>query len=176
MDLHSAKEMALRLMDLHIQEPGWTFEFMHAKRRFGVCRHRRKIIELSKPLTLLNEIEIITDTILHEIGHAIAGYEAAHGPEWKKVASQLGARTESRCTVQNVVRIPGKLQYRCPNCHHITRRFRRFKKRQACGKCCRQYSNGKFDQRFVIVPYHGEPVQERQPPAAQTGPTQLSLI
>ena len=38
----------------------------------------------------------MTDTILHEIAHAIAGVEAGHGPAWKAVAQRLGATPRAR--------------------------------------------------------------------------------
>ena len=38
----------------------------------------------------------LRNTMLHEIAHAIAGYQAAHGPTWRTVARQVGAKPE-RC-------------------------------------------------------------------------------
>ena len=40
--------------------------------------------------------ELVTEVILHEIAHALAGPEAGHGPEWKAIAIRLGARPRSR--------------------------------------------------------------------------------
>ena len=37
----------------------------------------------------------VTDTILHEIAHALAGPGAGHGPAWKATASRLGATPKS---------------------------------------------------------------------------------
>ena len=38
----------------------------------------------------------MTDTILHEIAHAIAGANAGHGPVWKAVAKRIGAAPRAR--------------------------------------------------------------------------------
>lgn len=42
----------------------------------------------------------VTDTILHEIAHALAGPAARHGPAWKSIARRLGATPKS-CAPEN---------------------------------------------------------------------------
>lgn len=39
----------------------------------------------------------VTNTILHEMAHVIAGFEAGHGPTWKRIARSIGCDA-MRCT------------------------------------------------------------------------------
>lgn len=98
MNLPIVKLQARKLMDHH-GLLDWKFEFDRAKRRFGLCSYRRKTISLSAPLVLLNSQEETTDTILHEIAHAISFIKyghRGHGRIWKSVCVQIGARPQ-RC-------------------------------------------------------------------------------
>ena len=97
MNLSVAQTLAVTLMKKHrLLDKGWTFKYDNAVKRFGVCRYRSKTIGLSRKLVLLNDKEQVMDTILHEIAHAIAGYEAGHGEIWKHVCIQIGAKP-NRC-------------------------------------------------------------------------------
>jgi len=73
----------------------WQFEWSNERRILGRCFYKRKVIRLSRPYVELNDESEVVDTILHEIAHAIAGYEADHGPIWQAVAKGLGARPEA---------------------------------------------------------------------------------
>lgn len=64
---------------------------------FGTCFYNRwsreqvhHVIEISA----FNEesVQQLWETLAHELGHAVAGYEAGHGPEWRKAARRLGLR------------------------------------------------------------------------------------
>jgi hypothetical protein len=142
MNLNSAKALALRLMRKHrLIERGWQFHWNSNARRAGVCRVRRarlpahvrlasglsanliqigadqKQIELSRYWTRIHSRDLVEETILHEIAHALAGPEAHHGPAWKKIASCIGAKPQS-CFV--VARLAKKANYTvfCENCGH----------------------------------------------------------
>ena len=89
-----AKE-ARALMDAHgLQE--WTLRFSPAQRRLGACLERPNIIEVARWHAAHGEPREVTDTILHEIAHAIAGVKAGHGPAWKAVAKRIGATPKAR--------------------------------------------------------------------------------
>src|SRR5271155_3481712 len=94
MDIETAAGMARQLLTQHGLHD-WDFEFDHARLRFGLCSYRRKTISLSRHLTGLNEEHHVKDTLLHEIAHAKAGHRAAHGPEWRSLATTLGCRTRA---------------------------------------------------------------------------------
>ena len=110
MNLSSAQTLAVSLMKQHkIWELGWRFEFNNHLRAFGVCSYGNKSIQLSKHLTRLNDLETVKDTILHEIAHAIAGFKAGHGIEWKRVCIRIGAKPE-RCYTKEDTNTP-QLKY-----------------------------------------------------------------
>ena len=74
----------------------WKFGFDLSKSRAGVCNYGPKVITLSVTFCLKATEEQIRDVILHEIAHALAGFKAAHGPKWKKIATSIGC-SGSRC-------------------------------------------------------------------------------
>ena len=86
---------ARSLMDRHGLED-WTFRFSTAETRLGECRESERVIALSARHAATAERREVTDTILHEIAHAIAGATARHGDAWKAVATRLGARPRAR--------------------------------------------------------------------------------
>lgn len=94
MNLYHAEQMAIKLVAKHI--PEYSFKWNRRKKTYGLCSYRTKTIQLSTFLTKSCPEEQVRDTILHEIAHAIAGYEAGHGPKWKAVARQIGAAPKAR--------------------------------------------------------------------------------
>lgn len=74
----------------------WSFQFHDAEKKLGVCRYREKRIQLSYSHAINGTPDQVTDTILHEIAHALAGQDAGHGPVWKAIARRLGAIPKSR--------------------------------------------------------------------------------
>lgn len=81
---------------------GWTFEFDEAAKRYGWCDSNKKRISLSVILCVLNPRAETTQTILHEIAHAIAGCEHQHNLFWLQTARKIGY-TGSRCYKNNVL-------------------------------------------------------------------------
>jgi predicted SprT family Zn-dependent metalloprotease len=117
MELKPAQNLAVSLMNRHgLLDKGWCFEFDNAVKRFGVCRFRRKTIGLSAKLTTLNNEEKVKDTILHEIAHAIAGYDAGHGIEWKRVCERIGAKPERCYNVAETNVVELKYYAKCGAC------------------------------------------------------------
>lgn len=149
MDLSLAKTMAISLMDEHgLLDKGWCLEFDNASRRFGICRYRPKVIGLSRKLVELNDMEAVKDTVLHEIAHAIAGYKAGHGVEWKMVCIRIGAKPQ-RCFSSKDTNMP-KLKYQatCGGCGAVHQKSRIVKKhvRRAC--ICQ--SNKEWNDRILL--------------------------
>lgn len=133
-----AREMLLR-WNLH----DWRFEWDNAKTRIGQCKSRRKVISLSRPFFErgLSDVEI-KDTVLHEIAHALTP-GAGHGPKWRLMCLQVGARPE-RCA--DVPRIQGNWVATCWQCLRRVTYHRRPKVRRSCKKC----SGGRFNDRFEL--------------------------
>ena len=90
MELNDAKKLADELLVKHNLHCFWGFEFDSSKRRFGNCKYKRKIISLSKHLTLLNNIEEVKDVILHEIAHALLPAKEKHNHIWKSKCVEVG--------------------------------------------------------------------------------------
>ena len=104
MNLYEAAHLARKLMNDH-GLVDWRFDFDHARRRFGRCNYTHKLISLSRPLTLLNGIDEVRDTILHEIAHALCPKDG-HGPRWRATCRRIGARPVRCYTDEQVISPP----------------------------------------------------------------------
>jgi predicted SprT family Zn-dependent metalloprotease len=133
-----ARDLAIRLLEEHgLTALGWRFLFDNARRRFGSCRYGSKRITLSRPLTLLNDIGEVRDTLLHEIAHALSPGDG-HGRRWRAKCVQIGARPK-RCfddtTVVAPPRAAAKYQFGCNACEWWVDRRRLTISRYICKKC-----------------------------------------
>lgn len=116
MDITKAMTMLSREMQKHgLIEQGWGWSFNNRKSSLGLCKYVSKTIFLSRPMVEINSEEIIANTILHEIAHALCDKDAGHGPEWKRMAIKVGARPE-RCTTL-ASSVPGRYVAICPIKH-----------------------------------------------------------
>lgn len=77
---------------------GWNLVFDHAKRRLGVCKHRRKQIGISSYMLADPETseQNVKNTLIHEIAHALVGKKHGHDAVWKAKAVSIGC-DGSRC-------------------------------------------------------------------------------
>ena len=137
MNLYEAAHLARSLMTEH-GLVGWSFAFDHARRRFGSCNHTRRRISLSRPLVLLNGIDEVRDTILHEIAHALCPPDEGHGPLWRATCRRIGAKPK-RCYSEAEVVAPPRPAARyllgCARCDWWTPRRRRERRRYVCKSC-----------------------------------------
>ena len=140
MELSRVQLLADRLLKDHeLDEKGWRFRFDRAKRRAGSCRFSEKEITISKAYAEQENLQEITNTILHEIAHALVGPKDAHNEIWKKKALEIGCDAE-RC--HDIVFSKPKYKLTCSNsCFEVTRyRVNQiFLKSRICSKC-----NGKL--------------------------------
>ncbi len=90
---------ALTRLQRSVEQHGltdWTVSLDSAVKRFGVCNISKKHISISRKLCELNSAEEVTDTILHEIAHALAferhGENCGHDSRWKAICREIGAR------------------------------------------------------------------------------------
>lgn len=88
MDLNAAHELARAIMDRNgLQD--WTFQFDHAKRRLGQCQTTRRAITMSRYFVSAASEEQVTQTMLHEVAHALTpGHH--HDRVWLVMARSLG--------------------------------------------------------------------------------------
>ena len=150
MELQHAESLAKTLMIKHnVLQRGWKFQFDNAKRRFGICKYRSKTIGLSRDLTLLNKLEEVQDTILHEIAHALVGPNHGHNVVWKEKAYEIGCRPV-RCYSNSNVNTPeAKYEAKCVGCGKTHKKHRKPKRISSCGKC----SGGRFNHEYKLEFY-----------------------
>lgn len=163
-DLKSVEQTATRLMALHgLTDKGWTFAWDRAVRRFGICKHKKRQITLSRELTLLNDEQEAKETILHEIAHALVGPNKGHGPEWKQVCLAIGGNAK-RC--HNAETPDPNWEGVCPAGHTI-RRHRKPRGVSSCTTCAPAgYS---ADYQFTWYPAGTAPVPARPAPKPTSG-------
>lgn len=156
MDLKEAKELAEKLMLDH-NLIGWSFKFDSANARFGLCRHTKKTISLSKFLVSLNTVERVTNTILHEIAHAILGPGYGHSKVWKQKAIEIGCNGKTGYDHTNTIIPPSKHNYiyKCKHCGKEIIQTYRSHRVLACVKCCEEFNNGYYDVKYGLE-YQGE--------------------
>lgn len=148
MNLLDAEKLAKDKMKEHgLTERGWWFEFDRAKRRFGCCHHSLKKITMSSALTELNSEEVVLDTILHEIAHALVSARHGHDAVWRRKAIEIGCNG-SRTYGNETIRPPYPYKGVCPNGHETKARKRM---RVACSKCCNAHNNGRFSSEYMFV-------------------------
>lgn len=127
MDQNEVAGFARRLMREH-GVGHLSLEFVVSKRNRGECvfdANGPVKIVLSKFWTKRLPERLVADTILHEIAHAIVGYEAGHGPDWKRMARILGADPHHAPYEEDINRLSAQVfRYRVecenPGCSHTT--------------------------------------------------------
>jgi len=152
MELHTAQILARQLMDQH----GLShipFQFDRSKRRLGRIRWKNGIcqyISLSKYITVLNEEKVIRNTILHECAHALVGYGNGHNSVWRQKAIEIGCNPK-RCYLPSEIKTPiSKYTVNCMKCGKNFQASRR-RKNAACRSCCKQFNNGRYSNKFLVV-------------------------
>lgn len=108
---------------------GWRFELDRSVRRFGICRYTTRTISVSGPLSALNDLPTVKDTVLHEVAHALAGNTAGHGPKWKATAVRIGAKPERCYDSAEVAEVPHRYEVVCGLCSKVIAKRHRFDRR-----------------------------------------------
>lgn len=141
-DLSRVRVWAEALIKLHLEpmhgEQSWSFGFDHAKRRAGLCNYTERRITVSRYLAAKFDDDEIHQILLHEVAHAMAGSEAAHGARWKKTAREIGyvgGRTHDGEIAHELAPWLGT----CPSGHEHAK-FRRPTRATSCAKCSRSFS------------------------------------
>ena len=140
MDPEAARALARDLMDRHGLHD-WSFRFDRARRRLGCCRYGDRTITLSRHLVRLNPVEVVRDTILHEIAHAQTP-GAKHGPAWRAQALALGAAPRACASADAVTLPPAPYALVCDACGTRIARYRRPRRRYVCRRCWQRHVAG----------------------------------
>lgn len=141
-DLVRLRAHAEELVARYLDAP-WSFRYDNAKRRAGLCDFTNQRVSLSRYLSARFDDETNHQTLLHEIAHALVGPGAAHGPQWKRKARELGYtggvthRGETATELAPWVGV-------CPN-GHVAHRYRKPTRTTSCARCART-----FDARFTL--------------------------
>lgn len=117
--------------------------------------HRR--IELNPLLTTISA-EQVDRTLRHELAHLIAQERVgrrridAHGPEWRFACAELGIRGEKARHQLPLPRrtVERRHVYQCPQCMVQIHRVQIIRRKVACAACCRSFSSGRFDEKFLL--------------------------
>ena len=116
-----------KLLGAPLERRRWTFKFSRAKTQLGTTQLQDKYIAVSRVL-VQNGLsrEVISDTIRHEIAHAIdyeIRGETGHGPKWKKLAKKCGANPERTTDLPEEVSPPYRWHRWCPRCELVVGRY-----------------------------------------------------
>jgi SprT protein len=150
MELKDVEKLAICLMTEHnLIQSGWKFEFSNAKNEFGHCSCLKKRISISKTLSQINSDDEVKNTILHEIAHALMPINEHHSEKWREKAISIGCNGKR---THNAITPKEKYVYCCPVCSKEVLRHNRIKRthRLACYDCCKQFSKGRFNKKFVL--------------------------
>ena len=157
MELSKARDLCVSYMNTYGLGLRFTFRFDNSVRRFGSCQYRRVsifsddvrgVITLSKHLVLLNDEEVVLDTILHEIAHALTPFHG-HDATWKRKCLEIGAKP-NRCynTLKDNVRVVS-LRYKA-TCGGCGREFQKAKKPSANKRSCACQGGIDWDSRILL--------------------------
>lgn len=153
-NLERAEQEAIVLMNRHgLIDKGWDFKFSRAKKRLGQCCVRytngvkKKWISLSsyyvKAVGQQDWDLVITDTIKHEIAHALThedGDRMFHDWKWKKKCLEVGADPTRLCAVPAELKmkiaksVKGKIYTADCACGFAHQKYRAVKKLKLCKK------------------------------------------
>jgi len=124
MNLNFAEEMAVTELKYHgLFQQGWSFRFDRSVRRLGLCSHRKRRISLGQHATLVNDVAVVRNTILHEVAHALCGPNEGHGPVWKAKALEIGCDGNRLGNI--AVKAPHKYQLYCLDCSYTWKYYRK---------------------------------------------------
>jgi len=118
----------------------WKIRVTKKKLSAGTSFLKEKTIGLSSYYMDYVTDDVLRNTMLHEIAHAIdyeqRGY-SNHDNHWKRIAMRIGA-TPSRAVTQNkeyYATLPSKYELVCSRCGYSDPAFRQPKRNYICGRC-----------------------------------------
>lgn len=122
MKVNDAIILAQELMSLYLDKT-WGLQLNKRHAALGCCNFNKKKIYLSVHFIEHNDEKQVTEIILHEIAHAIAGLKAGHGPKWAKECRRLGIEPIVRYHDANMP--VGKYTAVCKKCNHRYNKHRK---------------------------------------------------
>jgi predicted SprT family Zn-dependent metalloprotease len=123
-----------KLREHGLAQMGWTFVWDKSKDRTGQCRFRRREIGFSLYYVEKSSWDEITDTILHEIAHALVGPKHGHDLAWKAKCVEIGAKPMRLASEEAVTTAKFNFVIKCPSCGRKWYRYR-MRRRNFGSKC-----------------------------------------
>ena len=136
MQTTAALRLARTLLDDHGLHT-WTVGLDRAKARAGATHFQTRRITLSGPLTRVHDEDLVRDTILHEIAHALVGPAHGHDAVWKAKAREVGA-SDARCFSSEEAKALAPFIGTCPAGHEV-RRHKRPTRLVTCAECSSRF-------------------------------------
>jgi predicted SprT family Zn-dependent metalloprotease len=128
----AARRLAVELLATH-GLPGWSFAFNRSKTNMGLCRYGPRVIELSIHFVERNGEEVVRETLLHEVAHALVGPGHGHDRVWRETCLRIGGKPER---LSYEVNMPdGCWQARCGCCGRLHHKHRKPKHMRGWS-CC----------------------------------------
>lgn len=142
MNIIQAEKLAKELMAQYLDDE-WGLEFDNSIKRLGSCWYEKKVITLSKSLIEVNPVEVVKNTILHEIAHVLVGETHGHDSVWAAKHRELGGTGKTHSGIKAAV-----CNYigTCPN-GHIAHSSGKPRLVYSCNKC---YPGG-FHPDYIIT-------------------------
>ncbi len=122
MQLKDAEKLALKMMSKYNLNE-WVFAVNTRKRTLGLCFSHLKRIELSTYFIENNSEEVVKETILHEIAHALVGSSHGHNEIWMQMAEKIGCQPKRKNPAAYMP--PGPWQAICGGCKRLFSRHRK---------------------------------------------------
>ena len=129
MNLFEAKKLTLDLMSNH-NLTHWKFKWHNRKTTFGICYYTRETIGLSQILIPKMSVEEVTNTILHEIAHALVGVGYGHNYVWQRKAIEIGC--DGNRTADYGIVVESKYVATCKGCGKKIGAHRKPKRKHWC--------------------------------------------
>lgn len=160
--LRRVRSLSVALMTQHDVFPKYSFSIVEGLDYLGMCFYPpRREIWLDQHFALHASEDLVKETILHEIAHALTKRRfreypshsvPSHGKEWKAVAREIGTppfacATRTPTPLNPDIRPEHKWIGTCTDCgwqHGWIRKPRDM--RRSCGSC----SPGKFDPSVLL--------------------------
>jgi predicted SprT family Zn-dependent metalloprotease len=155
MNLQEVRSEAISLMREH-GLTDWTFKWDRTVGRFGFCDCTMKEIILSRPMTEHEtNPQRVTNTILHEIAHALdckqRGY-TNHDETWQSLAKSIGC-SGTQCSSSKDIDKKKFVKWmaKCGHCGKEYFRYHKPKGALSCSQCDTKY-NPEFGLDFRFNP------------------------
>jgi predicted SprT family Zn-dependent metalloprotease len=113
------------------------------KTSFGRAVCDVKVIEMNEWFVLNNREEIVEAVLKHEICHL---RHCNHQKEFEQAVKIMGSSLHVEDLFDDIL-YPCNYVYKCPHCHAVEMRDRKYKKPRSCGTC----GGSKFNEKFELI-------------------------